>query len=250
MAEVVGADHDIYFSIYTSAGAPVDSHHIAANTLSEETDPDVAALVGGGFVVAWTDAAGDASGQGIQASIYNNAGGLVAGDIQLNTTTTGNQNEVTLVGLADGGFAATWEDDFADLVRGQRFDALGNKIGTEYTVKVGVSGDSPDSALLADGRIGYAVGDVSSGDADVITSIFDPRTLHQNFDGINQGDFLWQNDSGQAAIWLMNGTTRSARLRSGPILDPAGTCWEMEISTRTAAAISSGRTTTARPRSG
>ena len=136
---VVGAGHDIYFSIYTSAGATVDSHHIAANTLSEETDPDVAALVGGGFVVAWTDAAGDASGQGIQASIYNNAGGLVAGDIQLNTTTLGNQNEVTLVGLADGGFVATWEDDNADLVRGQRFDALGNKIGVEYTVKVGIS---------------------------------------------------------------------------------------------------------------
>ena len=81
-----------------------------------------------------------------------------------------------LVGLADGGFAATWEDDAADLVRGQRFDALGNKIGVEYTVKVGNSVDSPDSALLADGRIGYAVGDFSSGDADVNTTIFDPNT--------------------------------------------------------------------------
>ena len=84
--------------------------------------------------MAWTDAAGDASGQGIQASIYNNAGDLVAGDIYVNTTTLGNQNEATLVGLADGGFVATWEDDNADLVRGQRFDALGHKIGVEYTL--------------------------------------------------------------------------------------------------------------------
>jgi hypothetical protein len=29
----------------------------------------------------------------------------------------------------------------------------------------------------------------------------------QNFDGINQSDFLWQNDKGQAAVWLMNGTS-------------------------------------------
>ena len=80
--------------------------------------------------------------------------------------------------------------------------------------------------MLSDGRIAFALGDFSTGDADVMTSIWDPRTLEQNFDGINQSDFLWQHDSGQAAVWLMNGT---------------------ETSTPTAAAISSGRTTAAKP---
>src|SRR5437016_2849644 len=82
------------------------------------------------------------------ASIYNNAGTLVAGDILINTTTAGFQFTPTLVGLSDGGFVATWKDHSADVVRGQRFDALGNKIGVEYVVKTGLPGDSPDSALL------------------------------------------------------------------------------------------------------
>ncbi|MCP1831714.1 hypothetical protein J2R76_000141 [Bradyrhizobium sp. USDA 4532] len=202
---LVGGDHDVYFSIYTPTGAVVADHFIAANTTFEETDPDVAALTGGGFVVAWTDASGDGSGQSIQARIYNNTGGLVTPDFQLNTTSLGNQNEVTLVGLADGGFVATWEDDNADLVRGQRFDATGHKVGTEYTVKVGVSVDSPDSALLSDGRIGYAVGDVSTGDADVTTSIWDPRTLHFDLNGDSKSDLIWRADNGTTQLWEMNG---------------------------------------------
>ena len=53
-----------------------------------------------------------------------------------------------MVGLADGGFLVTWENDNANLVRAQRFDAVGDKIGAEFTVKSGVSVDSPDVALL------------------------------------------------------------------------------------------------------
>ena len=72
-----------------------------AFNLAEETDPDVVALAGGGFVVAWSDADGDGAGnQGVQATIYNNAGGVVAGDFALNTTTAGSQNEASLVATA------------------------------------------------------------------------------------------------------------------------------------------------------
>jgi hypothetical protein len=62
------------------------------------------------------------------------------------------------VALADGGFLVTWEDENTNLVRAQRFDAAGLKIGTEFTVKNGTSGDLPEAALLTDGgRIAYAV---------------------------------------------------------------------------------------------
>ena len=50
------------------------------------------------------------------------------------------------------------------------------------------------------------------------------RTV-QNFDGINQSDFLWQHDSGQAAVWLLNGTSAmsGAAVGSNP-----GPSWHLE----------------------
>jgi hypothetical protein len=178
----VDTDNDIYFQIYTASGAAVktDAGVTGGFSTVEETDPDVAALTGagGGFVVGWTDAAGDAAGQGVRLSIYDNSGNLLHGDIQVNTTTAGNQNEVSLLALHDGGFIATWEDDGVSAVRGQRFDAMGNKIGTEFLVKdnsaTGNPTDSHDSAVLSDGRFAYAISDVNSGgaDIDVQTSIW------------------------------------------------------------------------------
>ena len=86
----------------------------------------------------------------IRASILSNTGSPVAFDILVNTTHGGDQNEASVVALADGGFLVTWEDDNANLVRAQRFDAAGNKIGTEFTVKNGISPveESPEAAVL------------------------------------------------------------------------------------------------------
>jgi hypothetical protein len=203
--QLIFGDHDVYFSIYTSSGVPltINAAVAGAGSSAEEFDPDVAALVGGGFVVAWTDAAGDASGQGVRASIYNNVGDLVNDDIQINTTTPANQSGPTLVALADGGFVASWQDNFFNAVRGQRFDALGNKIGAEYVVKNGV-GDS-DSALLSDGRIAYAADNFLSADNDVMTSIWRARDVSHDFDGDGKSGVLWRHDSGQVYFWEMNG---------------------------------------------
>ena len=175
--------------------------------------------------------------------------------------------------LADGGFLVTWENDNADLVRAQRFDAVGHKIGVEFTVKIGVSVDSPEAALLTDGRIAFAVGDVSTGDADVddldLGSAHARAELrrHQpdrfplaaqqrsgrglaaqrdelrvrragraqprpelasqgdgDFNKDGRSDFLWQNDNGQAAVWLMNGTSL---IGGGPVGRNPGPSWHV-----------------------
>ncbi len=138
-------------------------------------DPDVAALTGGGFAVAWTDAAGDASGQGIRVSVYDNAGNVVTSDLQVNTTTAGSQNDASVVGLADGGFLVAWEDDQASLTRAQRFDSAGHLVGSEFTVLDSVGGGAPSMTLLKDGHIAFAFDRLASGDWDVYTSIWDPQ---------------------------------------------------------------------------
>jgi hypothetical protein len=199
---------DILYRIFTPAGTPVADPVPIANSGGSETEPDVAALRNDGFVIVWT-APADANVTDIRGSIFSNAGPLVAGNILVNTTTAGKQDEPNVLALADGGFLVTWEDGdtAANPVRAQRFDAAGNKIGTDFIAKNGISNaDSPEAALLADGgRIAYALGDVSTGDFDVTTSIWRARDVSHDFDGDGKSGVLWRHDSGQVYFWEMNG---------------------------------------------
>jgi hypothetical protein len=99
---------------------------------------------------------------------------------QVNTSDAGAvQNDGQIVSLNDGGYVA------------QRFDATGQKIGAEFTLRdlAGIN-DSPQAALLTDsGRIAYAIGDVSTGDDDVMTSIWRARDLSQDFNGDGKGRY-------------------------------------------------------------
>ena len=191
------------------------------------SDPDVAALRDGGFVVVWTDPA--SSSGDIRATIFSNDTGVPNSDafqFLVNTNTAGPQNEASVVGLADGGFLVTWENDNANLVRAQRFDAVGDKIGAEFTVKSGVSVDSPDVALLRNGKIAFAVGDVSTGDPDLMTSIYSTKTPNDfNANGIS--DFLWQGADGTPAVWLMNGKDA---VTVGAVGSNPGPSWEVKDS--------------------
>ena len=61
--------------------------------------------------------------------------------------------------------------------------------------------------MLSDGRIAYAIGDFSTGDLDVMTSIWTTgwnavATGDFNHDGVK--DILWQNAAGTTSEWLMS----------------------------------------------
>jgi Ca2+-binding RTX toxin-like protein len=204
-----GADDDIKFAIVSVAGAFVAEPATVdgAGETATEDDPNVAALKGGGFVVVWTDNV--AGNQDVRATIFDNAGNVVNSNsgvgILVNTSTTGNQNEADVLALADGDFVVTWEDDAADLVRGQRFDALGNKVGDVFTVKSLVSTDSPDAALLSDGRFAYAVGGADADGTGVFTSIWDSRT--SPISGTNAGETLTSRVDGATVNGLAGNDT-------------------------------------------
>jgi FG-GAP-like repeat len=200
-------DTDIYYGIFSNTGASLFVHDAVPGGAfggGAETAPDVAALRDGGFVVVWTDA--DTATTEIRASIISNANAPVTSNIVVNTTTTGAQNTARVVALADGGFLVTWDDDNANLVRAQRFDAVGNKIGGQFNLKFGVTGDSPEAALLTDGsHIAFALGDSSTGDFDEVTTIFRTRDVSHDFDGDSKSGVLWRHDSGQVYFWEMDG---------------------------------------------
>jgi hypothetical protein len=238
-----GADTDIRFRILQPNLTAVTASTILSGGggPENEVDPHVAALRDGGFVVAWTDQNGGASGHDITATICDNAGLLVNAFIPVNSTSAGNQNNPDVIALADGGFLVTWEDHGADRVRGQRFEADGDRIGSEFTVRTGLTlfGD-PETALLTSGRFAYAVNNVLFGDFDVMTSVWDfapfpamdpirdvfwrhmldgdvATTEHAlgvvpftwtitgtgDFDGDGDADVLWRHRDGPVVTWEM-----------------------------------------------
>ena len=196
---------NISYAVFSPTGTLVLSPETVsgADTVGDEVDADVAALRNGGFVVVWTGP----NAATVWATIYTNDGSLVRSLLPVNTSIVGDQNEASVIALPDGGFLVTWEDDNANRVNGQRFDATGHQIGTEFTLKLGVSevDSSPEAALLTDGsHIAYAIGNVS-GDADVMTAIWRTRDVSHDFDGDGKSGVLWRHDSGQVYFWEMNG---------------------------------------------
>lgn len=191
-------DIDVKFTIINpTTGATVTSGVIAGG-ISLEDDVHVTALTGGGFVAVWTDDEGDGAGnEGIKARIYDNSGAPLGIAFSVNTSTTGGQNEPGITALPDGGFVIVWDDDNTNQVRGQRYDAAGNKVGTEFLAGTGNPTD-PKIALLGDGRFIVPFQE-QTGDDDAIATIFDPRT--GPIDGTSGADVLTSRKEGAA----MNG---------------------------------------------
>ncbi|MCP5155360.1 MAG: tandem-95 repeat protein [Ectothiorhodospiraceae bacterium] len=129
------------FDATGSAVAP--EFQVNVQTASTQSQPAVAVLDGGGFVVTWTSissgTAGDGSGNGVFARLYDAAGAAVGGEFRVNTTTASNQSESSVAALDDGGFVVSWTDDSgidgnALAVVAQRFDAAGAAVGDQFVV--------------------------------------------------------------------------------------------------------------------
>jgi hypothetical protein len=213
-------DTDINFTILTPAGRQVGGGFVpGGETFGSENDPDLAALQGGGFVAVWREPTND--GADIHASIIANDGTATASDLLVNTTPAGPQDNPDVVALGDGGFLVTWEEDgMHDATRGQRFDALGHKIGTQFTLDTGGPPDQRDAALLSDGRIAFAfntfAGDI--GDFDVTTSILTASgqdgigavgaVVAGDFNGNEMQDYIWRDASADMTKWEYFATTQ------------------------------------------
>src|SRR6185437_7961508 len=159
--------------MYHRDGSKMGSEFIVnTSTTGDQENSSVTALANGGFVVSWQDGSktgGDASGLSIKAQVYDAGGQKVGGEFLVNTVTKNDQelaSVTALQGVNSGGFLAVWEDHSFlnnDLTRdgsikGQRFDANGNKVGGEFLVDTKGSAyvnTAPSVIGLSNG--GYAV---------------------------------------------------------------------------------------------
>ncbi|MGR3378837.1 beta strand repeat-containing protein [Salipiger abyssi] len=152
----------IWARIHDASGVPGAEFQVNVQTSSTQQLPRVTALSNGNFVVAWESAtsgsAGDGNGYGIVARIFSATGTpLGAGDLILNSLTTGSQQDVDLVALSGGGFVAVWESNGVDGdgygIAFQRFDNSGSPLGGETVVNTTATGHqrNPSVGALADG---------------------------------------------------------------------------------------------------
>jgi hypothetical protein len=128
---------------------------LTQQTSSDQTDAEVSALAGGGFIATWASTGQDGSSHGIYARIFAEDGSPAGDEFRVNTNVTGDQYDPQVVGLASGGFAVVWYDahyrgsyyDYQDLY-GQIYDASGNRVDEEFRVSGSSYNDLSNGATL------------------------------------------------------------------------------------------------------
>jgi Ca2+-binding RTX toxin-like protein len=181
----------------------------------DQDHPKVAALEGGGFALVY------ASNQGgtddIRAAIYDDDGNVVKAPFTVNANLTGAQDEPVVAALHDGGFVVVWDDGNLGVLMGQRFDAAGNEVGSEFVAGSIGQETAPTITVLDDGRffVGY---EQQTGDDDVWGTIFDPR--EDTIEGTSEADILTAfatggTVKGRAGDDMLLGTGSSDNLKGG-----------------------------------
>ena len=132
-----GANRGVFAQRYDASGTKVDGEfQVNSHTPSNQWNSAVTGLAGGGFVIAWQSNNQDGSLHGIYGQRYDSAGAETGPEFLINSTTSENQQEVSLAGLNDGGFIATWHSAHNGGlgIFGQRYDAAGVKVEEEFQV--------------------------------------------------------------------------------------------------------------------
>jgi len=158
-------EYEVHLLLKDTKGKQI-SPQFTANTwsTSEQSSPAVAPLPSGDFVVVWQSRWQDLDGYGIFGCRFDKEGWWAGNEFQINTWTTGEQESPQIASLLDGGFVVVWvslvgtrwtEGGLGSGVFGQRFDSLGNRVGSEFRInsRPEQHPDSPALASLWDGTL-------------------------------------------------------------------------------------------------
>jgi Ca2+-binding RTX toxin-like protein len=217
--------------IFDASGNKVGGEFLVNfNTLNAQSQPAIAGVASGGFVVCWADSSGqggDADKTSVKAQIFDASGTKVGGEFRVNTTTANDQQDPSVTALASGGFVVSWADSTGDAsaggIKAQIFDASGNRVGNEFLVNTATFNfqDQPTITSLSSGGFVVSWSDLSGQGLDasgrgIKAQIFDAsgnkvgaeflvntaalNNQHQpTITSLASGGFVvsWSDDSGQ-----------------------------------------------------
>lgn len=132
--------------VVTTFNDSPDNNTPLNRTKYEQSQPAVAALTDGGFVIVWQSLLQDGSYWGVYGQRFNAVGVKVGSEFQVNTKTHDSQQQPSVAGLDDGGFVVSWEAQYQDGIQQgsfqdganateivqQRYDSDGNAIGNSF----------------------------------------------------------------------------------------------------------------------
>jgi hypothetical protein len=126
-------------------------------TTSIQRYPAVAFDPTGNFIVVWESLGQDGDDKGIFGQRYDAAGALVGVEFQVNTYTTGEQYTPAVAVDAVGNFVVVWasdgdQDGNLSGVFGQRYDAAGQPLGSEFRVNSHTTNFQYNPAIAMDSQ--------------------------------------------------------------------------------------------------
>lgn len=150
-----GSGFGIFGQRYDATGGSLGGEfQINAYTTGAQLTPRVAADGAGNVVVIWQDDSRDGSDSGIFGRRYDAMGNPLGGEFQVNSHTTGPQRNASVASDSAGNFVVVWRSDVQDGsgrgVFGQRFDAAGGRLGSEFQVNSFTTGDQSRAGLALD----------------------------------------------------------------------------------------------------
>ncbi|EMI55521.1 Cadherin domain protein, partial [Rhodopirellula sallentina SM41] len=181
----------------------------------------VAVSANGDYVVVWTSDNQDGDGKAVYAQRFNAAGVALTGEIQVNQTTSDDQQWARVDAADDGSFVVTWtlviEGDPVD-VYARRFGADGTALGNEFVVNTYVTGEQHNSSIAVNASGEFIIvweGKGASDDDGIYYRRFnadgttiDAAQVRVNVDDLDSETTpdVAMNDSGQfAVVWQADG---------------------------------------------
>ncbi len=210
-----GSAGGIYARCFDANGtAKGNEFRVNSTTAGSQTSPAIASDTYGNFVITWTSSGQDGNGLGVYGQRYSLLGTTVGAEFLVNTATTGDQTNSTVVmNRFTSEFVVTWQSSAQDGsgqgIYAQRYDVSGNKAGSEFRVNTYTTGDQTDPCIAINRFTGeFVVTWTSAAQDGSGTGIYAQR---YNATGVVQG-----------SAFLVNTTTTGDQNDSSVAVDAAG----------------------------
>lgn len=153
--------------------------------------PNVASSAFGDFVIVWTSALQDGSGDGVYARRYDAEGAPLGDEFRVNTTTEDHQRHPTVAMGPAGEFVVVWSGyGQGSDIYAQRYNAAGEQEGNEFRVNGTTAGQQQFPSIAVDGQGRFVVAWTTDGRDGSGTAVYARR---YDADGASGGEEFQAN---------------------------------------------------------
>ncbi|MCZ4283053.1 VCBS domain-containing protein [Kiloniella laminariae] len=135
---------------------------VNSSTVGDQSQPSVAGLTDGSWVITWRSNGQDGDGWGVYGQVYNSDGTKRGVEFQINDYVSGNQSGAVVTSLSDGGFVITWDSEKLD---GSGWGVFSKVYNADGTVRSSYTEGGSALQLFTD----IAISDVDTAD-DVVSA--------------------------------------------------------------------------------